>query len=280
MKTGVTMEDEVGRMKGEGPTAFETKDSGARRSFSTGAVRDKAEGKGRYDLLPGRALEKVAETMLDADYSDPSVNRALLIDEMLRGCIMVLRGDRSGFVFAVANAMWIMESDETGKHADPGTSTLGLDRLPPPAIRRLAQLYERGAVKYAERNWEKGMPLSVYLDSMTRHAFQASSGAQDEDHLAAVCFNGLAAIHFLELGRTELDDLPNKPWSVAMRFVPPVEDYLDYQIHEWFDEDFNRFSGIYDVHRLSDGASDPQGGHSTVEDAVKRLVKLANGGNW
>ena len=35
------------------------KDSGARRSFDTGAVRDIAEGKGRCDLLPLDVLAKM-----------------------------------------------------------------------------------------------------------------------------------------------------------------------------------------------------------------------------
>ena len=38
----------------------ELKDSGSRRGFGTGAVRDMAEGKGRCDLLP---LREVAELM-------------------------------------------------------------------------------------------------------------------------------------------------------------------------------------------------------------------------
>ena len=36
------------------------KDSGGRREFSTGAVRDVQEGKGRMDLLPMRALREVS----------------------------------------------------------------------------------------------------------------------------------------------------------------------------------------------------------------------------
>lgn len=31
-------------------------DSGDRRAFSTGAVRDMAEGKGRFDLVPWEAI--------------------------------------------------------------------------------------------------------------------------------------------------------------------------------------------------------------------------------
>lgn len=114
---------------------FVTKDSGLRAEFATGAVRDGATGKGRYDLIPREA------------------------------------------------------------------------------IHRLAQLYERGAAKYEDRNWEKGMPLSEMVDSMLRHAFQAAAGATDEDHFAAVMWNAAGVITFQErikagLLPAELDDLP------------------------------------------------------------------------
>ena len=39
------------------------KDSGDRTEFSTGAVRDMHEGKGRYDLLPWVALQEIAKHM-------------------------------------------------------------------------------------------------------------------------------------------------------------------------------------------------------------------------
>lgn len=39
---------------------FEIKDSGERRKTDSGAQRDRAEGKGRYDLLPFFALRRVA----------------------------------------------------------------------------------------------------------------------------------------------------------------------------------------------------------------------------
>ena len=48
---------------------------------------------------------------------------------------------------------------------------------------------EKGAAKYADRNWEKGMPLSVFLDSALRHTFKLLAGQTDEDHAAAALFN-------------------------------------------------------------------------------------------
>jgi len=38
-------------------------DSGQRRDFGTGSVRDKADGKGRYDLLQARAIHLVARQL-------------------------------------------------------------------------------------------------------------------------------------------------------------------------------------------------------------------------
>lgn len=72
------------------------------------------------------------------------------------------------------------------------------DLLPPLAIARLAKVYERGAEKYGDRNWEKGMPESDLLDSALRHCFQYQQGLRDEDHLMHAVFNLLAAVEFQE----------------------------------------------------------------------------------
>lgn len=102
---------------------------------------------------------------------------------------------------------------ETGAQRDTRTGKGRYDLLPADAIHRVAQLYERGAAKYEDRNWEKGMPLSRMADSMLRHAFQAVSGDRGEDHWAAVVFNALGVMAYQErIARGELppalDDLP------------------------------------------------------------------------
>ncbi|MHA1304710.1 MAG: dATP/dGTP diphosphohydrolase domain-containing protein, partial [Candidatus Heimdallarchaeaceae archaeon] len=43
------------------------------------------------------------------------------------------------------------------------------DLLPATAIKMVADVFERGAIKYGDRNWEKGIPLSRYIDSALRH---------------------------------------------------------------------------------------------------------------
>jgi len=82
------------------------------------------------------------------------------------------------------------------------------DLITPFGLQRLAQLYERGASKYAPRNWEQGAVFSRFLDSAERHLEQYKMGLTDEDHLAAVAWNVFAIMHFEELGRTDLDDRP------------------------------------------------------------------------
>lgn len=62
-------------------------------------------------------------------------------------------------------------------------------------LTRFADLMERGAQKYDERNWERAgtaEELARFKQSAFRHAMQWLSGADDEDHAAAVAFNLMA----------------------------------------------------------------------------------------
>lgn len=111
------------------------KDSGERRKFQTGSVRDRRDGKGRFDLVSP-----------------------------------------------------IVEA-------------------------RDAKHLENGAKKYGDRNWERGQPLSNYLDSAKRHISHWQEGYRDEDHLAAARWNLACIIHTEEMIKrgllpAELSDLP------------------------------------------------------------------------
>lgn len=93
------------------------------------------------------------------------------------------------------------------------------DLISPFALRRLAGVYERGARKYADRNWEKGAPFGRFLDSALRHIQQYMVGKADEDHLAQAAWNLLCIMHFEELGRTDLDDRPK--WEREVKTWEP-----------------------------------------------------------
>jgi hypothetical protein len=54
----------------------------------------------------------------------------------------------------------------------------------------------KGAEKYSERNWEKGIPISRCIASLERHLQQYKTGLMDEDHLAAIAVNAQFIMHF------------------------------------------------------------------------------------
>ena len=78
------------------------------------------------------------------------------------------------------------------------------DLIPPAPLKRLAELYTRGAQKYNDHNWTKGMPTSRFLASLMRHVEQYRMGDREEDHLAAVAWNCFAIMYF---EGTKWDDL-------------------------------------------------------------------------
>lgn len=95
---------------------------------------------------------------------------------------------------------------DTGAQRDRSEDKPRYGLIPPLPKRRLAMLYTRGAYKYDDWNWAKGMPFSEFIESLERHLEAYKLGEADEDHLAAICFNAMAIMHFEEMGITELDD--------------------------------------------------------------------------
>jgi hypothetical protein len=78
---------------------------------------------------------------------------------------------------------------ETGSVRDVRKGKGRFDLIPTHPMRRLARHYENGAVKYGDRNWEKGQPLFDYLDSAWRHLLGVIDNKQNEDHAAAAVWN-------------------------------------------------------------------------------------------
>jgi Domain of unknown function (DUF5664) len=62
-------------------------------------------------------------------------------------------------------------------------------------------IYEDGAVKYAARNWEHGMPCSQYLDSAERHLAKLKAGLRDEPHASQVIWNMVGYVFTSWFGR-------------------------------------------------------------------------------
>ena len=151
---------------------MEIKDSGERRGFDTGAVRDIADGKGRCDLLP---LDIVGAIANDSILS--------LINNFIR------TGDAESLHKVIARF-----------------SEDNFDNLET-AMLEVSKHYEDGAKKYAERNWEKGIPLHCYIDSGVRHYLKYRRGDVDEPHDRAFLWNMLGAL-WTQKNKPDLIDLP------------------------------------------------------------------------
>ncbi len=151
------------------------KDSGRRREFKTGAVRDVTEGKGRCDLLP---LDVVADTV-----ENGRIFRH--IDEYIR---------TGNLTYLLA----VIHSFQKEHYGDSYTALL-----------ELAKHYEEGANKYAERNWEQGIPLHCYIDSGVRHYLKHLRGDTDEPHDRAFLWNMYGAV-WTHKHLPEMIDLPFK----------------------------------------------------------------------
>lgn len=154
-------------------------DSGNRREFETGAVRDMAEGKGRCDLLP---LDIVA----DAFYRTGDRDAGDILSEIDS---FVRNGDEESILIAISHFM------------------RKKDISLPALIMEVSKHFEAGAKKYDERNWEKGIPTHCYIDSGVRHFLKYIDDFNDERHDRAFVWNMLCLLWTCK-HRPELNDLP------------------------------------------------------------------------
>ncbi len=81
------------------------------------------------------------------------------------------------------------EEMTTGSRRDTREGKGRFDLIPWDFLRELALLYEAGSVKYGDRNWEKGQPLSRYYDSAQRHLNNFMAGDESEPHLIQAIWN-------------------------------------------------------------------------------------------
>lgn len=98
---------------------------------------------------------------------------------------------------------------ETGAVRDMHTGKGRMDLLPWEAIVEVSKHCEEGALKYGERNCEKGIPIHSLIDSAFRHLAKYTMGEKDEPHLRAAAWNILFAI-YMEIRHPELQDIPTR----------------------------------------------------------------------
>ena len=165
------------------PKAKPVLDSGQRTEFPTGAVRDMHTGKGRNDLIPPRVACHLLE--VTEDPSNPSLE-ANAID-----ALYAYWGMKNGAVTSRLNLLrecfvYCCYVIAYKNYSGAALTSLQVVNI---GLDTLAKLYEKGAEKYGELNWTKGIPSSSFYDSAHRHMRKHLLGQDDEDHLAAFLFN-------------------------------------------------------------------------------------------
>lgn len=138
------------------------KDSGNRREFATGAVRDIQEGKGRCDLLP---LDVVGAVLYDDTFSS--------LAEFIE--------TRDPISLRKALSAALNKPNMDGK--------LMFNGCMPTMFLEVSVHFEEGAVKYGIDNWRKGLPINCYIDSAVRHYLKWIRGDEDERHDRAFVWN-------------------------------------------------------------------------------------------
>ena len=141
------------------------KDSGSRRAFDSGAVRDIQIGKGRCDLMPLSVVANLLDRLTGGDYI---IKEIALFAEY--GLTLHLYQALSAFAIEAFGGSPETMILETSKH------------------------FEEGARKYGENNWQKGIPVNCYLDSAIRHYLKYHRGDTDEPHDRAFVWNIMCCI--------------------------------------------------------------------------------------
>lgn len=116
---------------------------------------------------------------------------------------------------------------ETGAVRDMHTGKGRMDLLPWEALVEVSKHCEEGALKYGERNCEKGIPIHSLIDSAFRHLAKYMMGMKDEPHLRAAAWNILFAL-YMEIKHPELQDIPTRIVEPVEAPVPKIKRELEY----------------------------------------------------
>ena len=141
------------------------KDSGNRRTFDTGAVRDIDDQKGRPTLMPLRVVARLLCERMGGDY---------ILDQI---AAFTEDGD-TAHLYRVLRKF----------------ATIAYEGQLETMILEVAIHYSDGCAKYGEDNWKKGIPVNCYLDSAIRHYLKFQRGDNDEPHDRAFVWNIMCCI--------------------------------------------------------------------------------------
>lgn len=156
------------------------KDSGNRREFDSGAVRDMSNGqKGRCDLLPLGVVSNIL--------GRPNPDRIIR-------CIFDFCENKTPSVTDLYCALDLFADQAFGGSLE----TMVLET---------AIHFQEGAEKYGECNWQKGIPVWCYIDSAVRHYLKFLRGDDDERHDRAFVWNIMCCIWEIQFsGRSQWEE--------------------------------------------------------------------------
>lgn len=165
---------------------MEIKDSGNRREFASGAVRDISDDKGRMDLLPidtVSTLAKYYDNLNEKDFTPFTIS----------------------FMFMCINDFLINSNESNLYHM---LSSFIHDKFGSleNAMIEVSILYQQGCIKYSPRNWQMSIPTHSFLDSAMRHCCKYLRGDTDERHDRAFIWNILGLL-WTRKHYPEVDDI-------------------------------------------------------------------------
>ncbi len=141
------------------------KDSGTRCEFPSGSVRDIQAGKGRCDLLPLQVISNILDSLTGGDY-------------VLNEIDNFVKTGKTAALYRALSAFAIFAFDGSAETM----------------ILEVSKHFEDGAIKYGENNWQKGLPVSCYINSAVRHYLKHHRGDKDEPHDRAFVWNIVCCI--------------------------------------------------------------------------------------
>lgn len=133
-----------------------------KREFETGAVRDKKDGKGRFDLMPLSVVSSI-----------------LNYDEIISYIDNFLESHHTAYLYLAIKSFIEKSKAFTDRES---------------MLLEVAVHFEDGAKKYGEYNWQKGIPINSYIDSAMRHYIKWRRGDEDERHDRAFVWNLMCCI--------------------------------------------------------------------------------------
>lgn len=129
------------------------------------------------------------------------------------------------------------EVKDSGKRQEFGTGAVRdvqedkgrFDLIPPEPTWALAIHFQKGAIKYGDNNWAKGIPLKRYLDSAKRHLVEYEMGLSEENHLISAIWN-LYCLYATQI-RIQNGELPetlnDMMYKATLPELPKMRDKLN-----------------------------------------------------